>query len=39
MIICCLAVDFYNQVNLIYGCIADFCTKESCAVMSAGKQL
>lgn len=31
-------VDFFNQINLIYGCISEFCTQESCPVMSAGKK-
>lgn len=29
-------VDFYNEINMLYGSIADYCTKESCPVMSAG---
>ncbi|XP_023647477.1 MOB kinase activator 1B isoform X1 [Paramormyrops kingsleyae] len=29
-------VDFFNQINMLYGTITDFCTEESCAVMSAG---
>ncbi|KAJ3025209.1 UNVERIFIED_CONTAM: MOB kinase activator 1B [Siphonaria sp. JEL0065] len=28
--------DFYNQVNLIYGSVTQFCTPESCPTMSAG---
>lgn len=31
-----LAVDFFNQVNLLYGSIAEFCTASTCEVMSAG---
>ena len=31
-----LAVDFFNQINMLYGTITDFCTPESCPVMSAG---
>ena len=31
-----LAVDFFNQINLLYGAITDICTAQSCAVMSAG---
>jgi len=31
-------VDFFNQINLLYGSITEFCTKESCACMSAGPQ-
>lgn len=30
------AVDFFNQINMLYGTITEFCTEESCAVMSAG---
>eukprot|EP01130_Rhizamoeba_saxonica_P001534 TRINITY_DN1137_c0_g1_i2.p1 TRINITY_DN1137_c0_g1~~TRINITY_DN1137_c0_g1_i2.p1 ORF type:complete len:215 (+),score=39.85 TRINITY_DN1137_c0_g1_i2:51-695(+) len=29
-------VDFYNQINLLYGSITDYCTNESCPEMSAG---
>ncbi|RKO97440.1 hypothetical protein CXG81DRAFT_13414 [Caulochytrium protostelioides] len=29
-------IDFYNQLNLLYGCVSDVCTRESCPVMSAG---
>eukprot|EP00270_Netrium_digitus_P001445 TRINITY_DN11568_c0_g1_i1.p1 TRINITY_DN11568_c0_g1~~TRINITY_DN11568_c0_g1_i1.p1 ORF type:complete len:212 (+),score=54.65 TRINITY_DN11568_c0_g1_i1:235-870(+) len=29
-------VDFYNQVNLLYGTLAEFCTPENCPTMSAG---
>eukprot|EP01105_Mastigella_eilhardi_P011471 TRINITY_DN2641_c0_g1_i1.p2 TRINITY_DN2641_c0_g1~~TRINITY_DN2641_c0_g1_i1.p2 ORF type:complete len:224 (-),score=85.66 TRINITY_DN2641_c0_g1_i1:554-1201(-) len=29
-------VDFFNQVNVLYGSIAAFCTPKSCAVMNAG---
>lgn len=31
-----LAVDFFNQINMLYGTITEFCTEESCSVMSAG---
>jgi MOB kinase activator 1 len=31
-------VDFFNQINLLYGSITEFCTKDSCACMSAGPQ-
>ena len=30
------AVDFFNQINMLYGTITDHCTTESCPVMSAG---
>ncbi|KAK7895874.1 hypothetical protein WMY93_021199 [Mugilogobius chulae] len=29
-------VDFFNQINMLYGTVTDFCTEESCPVMSAG---
>jgi len=29
-------VDFFNQVNLLYGSITEFCTPAVCNVMSAG---
>jgi len=28
--------DFFNQINMLYGTITEFCTPESCPVMSAG---
>ena len=31
-----LAVDFFNQINMLYGTITEFCTPENCPVMSAG---
>lgn len=30
------AVDFFNQINMLYGTITEFCTESSCPVMSAG---
>ncbi|MGH0164317.1 UNVERIFIED_CONTAM: hypothetical protein FKN15_046645 [Acipenser sinensis] len=30
------AVDFFNQINMLYGTITEFCTEISCSVMSAG---
>lgn len=30
------AVDFFNQINMLYGTITEFCSAESCPVMSAG---
>ncbi|KAJ7385497.1 MOB kinase activator 1B [Desmophyllum pertusum] len=27
---------FFNQINMLYGTITEFCSAESCAVMSAG---
>ena len=32
------AVDFFNQINMLYGTITDFCTAESCPVMNAGSK-
>ena len=29
-------IDFFNQVNMLYGSISEFCTSTSCPVMSAG---
>jgi len=29
-------VDFFNQINLLYGSITEFCTSSTCEVMSAG---
>eukprot|EP01100_Stratorugosa_tubuloviscum_P000987 TRINITY_DN121_c0_g7_i1.p1 TRINITY_DN121_c0_g7~~TRINITY_DN121_c0_g7_i1.p1 ORF type:complete len:215 (+),score=70.99 TRINITY_DN121_c0_g7_i1:128-772(+) len=29
-------VDFFNQINMLYGTINEFCTPEECSVMSAG---
>ncbi|KAA0186126.1 Mob as tumor suppressor [Fasciolopsis buskii] len=31
-------VDFYNQINMLYGTLIEFCTEESCPVMSAGSK-
>ncbi|KAJ3108593.1 hypothetical protein HDU96_007482, partial [Phlyctochytrium bullatum] len=30
------AVDFFNQINMLYGTITEFCTPQECPVMSAG---
>jgi len=30
-------VDFYNQMNILYGTIQKYCTKTSCPLMAAGK--
>ena len=30
------AVEFFNQINLLYGTITEFCTEDSCPIMSAG---
>ncbi|TSW89641.1 MOB kinase activator 1A [Bagarius yarrelli] len=29
-------VDFFNQINMLYGTITEFCTETNCSVMSAG---
>lgn len=29
-------VDFFNQINMLYGTISDICTPQTCSVMSAG---
>ena len=29
-------VDFFNQINMLYGTITEFCTPQDCEVMSAG---
>lgn len=31
-------VDFFNQINLLYGSIEEYCTKECCPLMTAGPQ-
>ncbi|XP_077550986.1 MOB kinase activator 1B-like [Haemaphysalis longicornis] len=31
-------VDFFNQINTLYGTVSEFCTESSCAVMSAGPE-
>lgn len=31
-----LAVDFFNQINMLYGTITEFCTEDTCGIMSAG---
>lgn len=30
------AVDFFNLINMIWGVVAEFCTKDTCPVMTAG---
>lgn len=32
------AVDFYNQINMLYGTVTEFCTPTECPVMSAGSR-
>jgi len=31
-------LDFYNEINLLYGAIQGFCTDQSCPKMSAGSK-
>mmetsp|Transcript_20378 Transcript_20378/g.51448 ORF Transcript_20378/g.51448 Transcript_20378/m.51448 type:complete len:224 (-) Transcript_20378:107-778(-) len=31
-------LDFFNQINLLYGAITEFCTNETCSCMTAGPQ-
>jgi MOB kinase activator 1 len=31
-----IAVDFFNQINMLYGTITEFCTPQECPIMSAG---
>lgn len=32
---CMVVVDFYNQINLLYGSITEFCSPQSCPEMKA----
>jgi len=32
-------VDFYNQINLLYGSITEFCSPQSCPEMKATEEL
>lgn len=29
-------IEFYNEINVIYGTVVEFCTDKSCPIMSAG---
>ena len=29
-------IEFYNEINVLYGILTEFCTPESCPTMSAG---
>ena len=31
-------MDFFNQINMLYGTITEFCTEDSCPIMSAGRK-
>jgi len=35
MLTTCVVVDFYNQINLLYGSITEFCSPQSCPEMKA----
>jgi MOB kinase activator 1 len=35
-VICVIAVDFFNEISMLYGTISEYCTKGSCPTMSAG---
>jgi MOB kinase activator 1 len=30
------AVDFFNNVNMLYGTLMEFCTPATCPIMAAG---
>ena len=29
-------LDFYNQISMLFGTTTEFCTKDTCSIMSAG---
>ena len=29
-------IEFYNEINIVYGTLTEFCTVESCPIMAAG---
>ena len=29
-------VDFFNRINIIYGTVCEFCTEQTCPIMSGG---
>lgn len=31
-------VDFFNEINLLYGVVAEFCTDQACPIMCAGSK-
>lgn len=35
MLTCVSVVDFYNQINLLYGAITEFCSPQTCPEMKA----
>lgn len=34
--LCIAVVDFFNRINVIYGIVCEFCTEQSCPIMSGG---
>jgi MOB kinase activator 1 len=34
----CIAVDFFNQVNMLYSTVTEFCSPTACPTMSAGQR-
>lgn len=34
----CVAIDFYNDINIIFGVVQEECTNYSCPIMSAGEK-
>lgn len=33
-----IAIDFYNDINIIFGVVQEECTNYSCPIMSAGEK-
>ena len=29
-------VDFFNRINIIYGTVCEYCTEQTCPIMSGG---
>jgi len=29
-------IEFFNEINLLYGVLMEYCTPKSCPIMSAG---
>lgn len=32
------AIEFYNEISILYGTLTEFCTKDTCPIMSAGQK-
>ena len=32
------SIEFYNQINILFGVVQGFCTQQSCPIMSAGSK-